>query len=142
LDLWLCWLIFSCIMFVVEIFTAGFFMFWFGIGGLVALVLALLGLELHIQMIAMLIVTVLLLIFTKPLVNKAIKKVPPTNTDAYIGKKAIVIKEINNIEGTGTVKVMGETWSAISTNDSIIPAKTQVIVEKVTGAKLEVKLSE
>ena len=117
-------------------------MFWFGIGGLVALVLALLGLELYIQMIAMLIVTVLLLIFTKPLVNKTIKKVPPTNTDAYIGKKAIVIKEINNIEGTGTVKVMGETWSAISTDDSIIPAKTQVIVEKVTGAKLEVKTSE
>ena len=117
-------------------------MFWFGIGGLVALVLALLGLELHIQMIAMLIVTVLLLIFTKPLVNKAIKKVPPTNIDAYTGKKAIVIKEINNIEGTGTVKVMGETWSAISTDDSIIPVKTQVIVEKVIGAKLEVKISE
>lgn len=117
-------------------------MFWFGIGGLVALVLALLGLELHIQMIAMLIVTVLLLIFTKPIVNKTVKKVPPTNVDAYIGKKAIVINEINNIEGTGTVKVMGETWSAISTDDSIIPAKTQVIVEKVTGAKLEVKISQ
>ena len=53
------------------------------------------------------------------------------NNDAMIGKKGIVIKEINSTEEVGQVKVAGELWSAITINDEKIKINEIVKVTKV-----------
>ena len=81
----------------------------------------------------------------KPLTKKLFKNKDNTkmNNDAMIGKKGIVIKEINSAEEVGQVKVAGELWSAITINDEKIKINEIVKVTKVDGVKLIVtKINE
>ena len=94
-----------------------------------------------IQSIVFVISSTLLLIFTRPLVNKFIKVPKEIKTNAYsiIGKKGIVISKINNIEGNGQVKIDGEIWSAKSLTDEDIPENSDVEIVEIDGVKAVVK---
>ena len=66
---------------------------------------------------------------------ESIKKLPS-------GKTGIVVKDINNIEGKGQVKVNGELWSAFSSDSrEIIKENSPVVIEGLEGVKLKVKKS-
>ena len=67
------------------------------------------------------------------------KKTILTNTNSLIGKKAIVIKEINNLQGTGQIKIGGEIWSAQNESDTTISENQEVEIIKIEGVKLIVK---
>ena len=127
------------ICFVIESFTIGFLVFWFGIGALAALVASLFISNIWIQSLIFIIVSSLLLIFTKPLVKKFVKEkdVIPTNVYSIIGKEGIVVEKIDTLNGVGKVKVNGELWSATSSEN--IEKGTKVKVLKVNGVKLEVE---
>lgn len=135
------WLVLAVIFFLGEAATVGFFVFWFGVGALVALLSSLVIESVAIQSAIFLIVSIVLLFFTRPLVNKFLMKTADVKTNAYSveGKKGRVNIEINPIEGTGQVKVSGELWSAKSSDESIIPVDTDIIVEKIDGVKLIVR---
>ena len=135
------WLLLAVIFFVGEAVTVGFFVFWFGVGALVALLASLFIDSLAVQSVLFLSVSIVLLFFTRPLVNKFLLKSNDVKTNAYSveGKKGRVNIEINPIEGTGQVKIAGELWSAKSNDDSVIPVDTDIIVEKIDGVKLIVR---
>ncbi len=137
--MWKFWLIVAGICFVIESFTIGFLVFWFGIGALAALVASLFISNIWIQSLIFIIVSSLLLIFTKPLVKKFVKEkdVIPTNVYSIIGKEGIVVEKIDTLNGVGKVKVNGELWSATSSEN--IEKGTKVKVLKVNGVKLEVE---
>lgn len=137
--MWKFWLIVAGICFVIESFTIGFLVFWFGIGALAALVASLFISNIWIQSLIFIIVSSLLLIFTKPLVKKFVKEkdIIPTNVYSIIGKDGIVVESIDTINGVGKVKVNGELWSATSLEN--IEKGTKVKVLKVNGVKLEVE---
>lgn len=136
------WLIVAAALFIGEMICPIFFMFWFAIGALVALVVSLITSNIIIQTGIFLAVSIILVIFTKPLTNKLFKNEAKDdlNMNGIIGKTAIVIRTIDNLNGTGEVKIHGETWSAIAENDGeIIEAEKQVEILKVDGVKLVVK---
>lgn len=137
--MWKFWLIVAGICFVIESFTIGFLVFWFGIGALATLVASLFISNIWIQSLIFIIVSSLLLIFTKPLVKKFVKEkdIIPTNVYSIIGKEGIVVESIDTINGVGKVKVNGELWSATSLEN--IEKGTKVKVLKVNGVKLEVE---
>ena len=137
--MWKFWLIVAGICFVIESFTIGFLVFWFGIGALAALVASLFISNIWMQSLIFIIVSSLLLIFTKPLVKKFVKEkdIIPTNVYSIIGKEGIVVESIDTINGVGKVKVNGELWSATSLEN--IEKGTKVKVLKVNGVKLEVE---
>lgn len=137
--MWKFWLIVAGICFVIESFTIGLLVFWFGIGALAALVASLFISNIWIQSLIFIIVSSLLLIFTKPLVKKFVKEkdVIPTNVYSIIGKEGIVVEKIDTLNGVGKVKVNGELWSATSSEN--IEKGTKVKVLKVNGVKLEVE---
>lgn len=137
--MWKFWLIVAGICFVIESFTIGFLVFWFGIGALAALVASLFISNIWIQSLIFIIVSSLLLIFTKPLVKKFVKEkdIIPTNVYSIIGKEGIVVESIDTINGVGKVKVNGELWSSTSLEN--IEKGTKVKVLKVNGVKLEVE---
>ncbi len=57
-----------------------------------------------------------------------------------IGRQAIVISEINNLEGIGQVNTGGMEWSARSSyHNVVLPAGTVVTVLGVDGVKLIVE---
>ena len=137
--MWAFWLIVSGICFIIEIFTVGFFVFWFGIGALIALATSLVVTNFFVQAVVFVISSALLLLFTKPLVNKFIKtdKTIPTNVYRIIEKEGIVVEDIDSLNCTGKVKVKGELWSAIADTD--IEKGSKIKVVSVNGVKLKVE---
>lgn len=139
--MWVFWLIAAGIFFIIEMATIGFLVFWLGIGALLAMVTSFITDSILIQSIVFVVTSTLLLIFTRPLVDKFIKTPKEVKTNAYsiIGKKAIVISKINNIEGLGQIKIDGEVWSAKSLTDDGIPENTEVEIVEIDGVKAVVK---
>ena len=137
--MWKIWLIISGICLIVESFTLGFFVFWFSIGAICALITSLFTTNIIIQSTVFVITSTLLLLLTKPLIKKFVKtpKTKPTNVYSIIGKEGIVLETIDSINGTGKVKVNGELWSAIS--DSNIEKNEKIKVISVNGVKLKVE---
>ena len=135
--MWQYWLIVAGIFLIAEIITTGFLVFWLGIGALIAMCISFFIDNLIIQMIIFLVSSVILIFTTKPFVKKFLNNDKKTETNAYsiIGKKALVIKDIDNIEGKGQIKVDGEIWSAESANDSNLEKGTEVKIIKIDGVK-------
>ena len=67
------WLILCGLCFIGEIVTVSFLLFVPGIAAFIAFILALFNLSMTVQIIVFVILTVLMLIFIRPLVNKLIK---------------------------------------------------------------------
>jgi len=135
--MWYIWLIAAGIFFVIEIATVGFLVFWLGIGALASMVVSFFTDSVLIQFAVFVVVSTILLIFTRPLVNKYIAKPgKPTNASTLINKHGIVTADINTIEGHGLVKVNNQIWSAKCESGSIIPEGTEVEVVKIEGVKL------
>ena len=138
--MYIVWICAGIIFGVLEAVTVQLVSVWFVIGSCAALVSSLLGAKLYVQIIVFIVTSVLMLLITRPIVKKKLTvKVEPTNADRCIGLIATVIEDINNIDGTGLVKVDGKIWTARSLDSSIIEKGTKVIIEKIDGVKLIVK---
>ena len=138
------WLILFVVLLVIEIFTMGLTTVWFAGGALVAFVLAFAGLGLPVQIIVFLLVSILLLVLTRPIAiqffNKERQK---TNADRLIGQKAVVLETIDTLHSTGRVEINGMEWSAKAEDTAaVIEAGTVVSVEGIQGVKLIVKKEE
>lgn len=135
------WLAFLIVMIVIEIISMGLTSIWFAGGALVAFVLALFNVPFLVQLIVGLIVSLVLLIFTRPIAVKYFNKDRVrTNVESMIGTQAIVINEIDNLQGVGRVTTGGKEWSARTTVDGItLPVGAVVIVKEVSGVKLIVE---
>lgn len=138
--MWQIWLIISGIFFIAEIITVGFLVFWFGVGALFAMIVSFFTSNVIIQTTVFVMSSAILLFATKPFVKKFLD-VKPTNTNAFsiIGKKALVIKEINSIQSSGQIKINGEVWSAEAENNEIIPENSEVEILYIKGVKAIVK---
>ena len=139
--MWQFWIIIAGLFFIFEMVTVGFLVFWFGIGSLIAMVVSLFTTNIAIQTAVFVFSSTLLLFFTRPFVNKFTKQDISIQTNAFsiIGKKGIVIKEIDPISGSGQVKVGTEIWSAKSSNDSKIEKGLEVEILEIDGVKAIVK---
>ena len=134
--MWMFWLIAAGIFFVGEMLTAGFLIFWLGVGSLLALVVSLFTSNLFVQTAIFVISSILLIFATKPLVDRFSKKdTIPTNVYTLTGKKGIVIETIDPTEGKGQIKVGGEVWSALCDEDLVIPKDSEVEILRIQGVK-------
>ncbi len=135
------WLAVLIVSILVEAGTMGLVSIWFAAGALVSWALAMFGVNEWIQCLAFVLVSGLLLFFTRPLVKKYVTpKIQPTNVDAIIGREGIVCEAIRPLEGTGQVKVGGQIWSARTDEQTdCIPEGTIVTVLRVEGVKLFVQ---
>lgn len=126
---------------IAEAVTAQLVSIWFVLGAVVGLVAALCGGNLYIQLIVFIVVSIIALVITRPLIKKYIKpKKEHTNADRVLTQDGIVVEEINNINGTGQVKIDGKIWTARSSDGNIIPVDSIVWTEKISGVKLIVKV--
>ena len=133
--LWLAALIFFI---VVEIATVGLTTIWFAGGALIAEIGQLFKAPFWLQVVLFLAVSVVLLLFTRPLAVKYINKNrTKTNVNSLVGKQAIVIEDIDNIKSLGRVRLQGIEWMA-RTADPEEKAQVDDVVHilAVEGVKL------
>ena len=135
------WLIILAVLLVIEAITVGLTTVWFAGGALVAALASNYGAGLALQLILFLGVSLVLLIFTRPLAVKYMSKdLEKTNVNSLTGKKAVVTQEINNLAQSGQVRLGDVEWTARSSEDDVvIPAEAVVEIESVSGVKLIVR---
>jgi membrane protein implicated in regulation of membrane protease activity len=140
IKIWWIWMIIAAIFVVGEIFTAGFFLLWFGVGAVVAGVLAILGLSFGWQLAAFAVVSLVLFASSRRFAERFSKKQPPgIGADRFIGKQGIVLEDVDNVGNVGRVRLDKEEWRADSETGAVIPAGTQVEVVRLDGTHLVVK---
>ena len=133
--LWLCAV---AILGVAEALTVTLTCIWFAVGALAAMIVALFGGELWLQILVFAIVSLVCVLALRPLAKTKIggsQKVP-TNAVRIIGQEVIVKEEIDNIAGTGAVAIDGTVWTARSTADAPIAAGCRVRVQRIEGVKV------
>ncbi|MGP1569743.1 MAG: NfeD family protein [Eubacteriales bacterium] len=132
------WVLLLLLLGLVEIFTQGLATIWFCGGALVAAVCAIVGFTLPVQIAVFISVSIVLLIFTRPIAMKKFNpKTIPTNVEALVGKIGIVTEKIQECD-TGQVRLNGLEWTAVAEDDSVIEKNTKVLVKKIEGVKLVV----
>lgn len=134
------WLIVFVVFAALELVSLGLTSIWFAIGALAACITSLFTGNWIIQAIVFIIVTVVVLIFLRPIAMKYINsKAEKTNIDSIEGKVGKVILEIDNVNAKGMVKIDGMEWTARSLENEIMKEGTLVEVVSVEGVKVIVK---
>ena len=147
--LWYVWLILSAIFIVAEMFTSGFVLLWFGVGALIAAVLALTGVvTLPIQVIVFLAVSIALTIASRTIFENVFMRLSPgrelkTGVDTLPGRIGIVVMASSGATREGAVRVFGSTWRAfpVEGEESLCEGE-QVRIERVEGASVYVSRIE
>lgn len=136
------WLIALVVFLVIEIVTLGLTTIWFAGGALVAFLAAMLDFPLVVQVVLFFCVTFILLLFTRPVVQKHLNNNRlKTNVNSMIGKEGKVTEAVDNFNGTGKVIIAGMEWTARSINeDTVIPVDAKITVREVQGVKVLVEL--
>lgn len=134
------WLVLAVVLGVFEAITPQLVSIWFALGAVGGCVTSLITDKIWIQIVVAVVITLISLVLTRPLAKRitTVKKTN-TNSDRNIGKTAVVIADIDNINAVGQVKVGYTVWSAKSVNDAVIAKDTKVIVKAIEGAKLVVE---
>ena len=137
----LCWLLLAALFIVIEIISLGLTTIWFAGGAFVAALAGLAGVSLTIQGALFLIVSIILLVLTRPVAVKYLdSKTQKTNSEALIGQKAVVLQTIDNLKTEGQVKVNGMEWTArAKTDEMVIPEGEVVTILEIQGVKLIVE---
>ncbi len=137
------WLVIVVVMAIIEIITLGLTTIWFAGGALIAFIASLFGAGLPVQIVLFIVVSFLLLAFTRPFAVKFVNKDRTrTNAESLIGKNAIVLSDINNLKAEGMVSVNGQEWTARTVDDTIIAKDAVVEIVQIKGVKLIVKAKE
>ena len=140
-DMTMMWLVLLIVCLVVEALTMGLATIWFAGGALVALLISAIHAPIWLQVVLFLAVSLLLLFYTRPIAKRYFNRnVTKTNVDSVIGQNAIVVEEIDNLQGKGRVTVAGQEWTARSVEENgKISEGAIVVVEAVSGVKLMVR---
>ena len=137
------WLALLVIFLVAESQTVTMVSLWFGIGALAALIAAMCGGEMWLQVVVFFAVSIALLAALRPIARKYFTpKITKTNVDSVIGTKGYVIADIDNLSATGQVKLGAMEWTARSSSGEKIPAGKLVQVDKIEGVKVFVTVVE
>ncbi len=138
------WLVLFVALLIVEIITMGLTTIWFAGGALAAFLAGFIGFGLAVQVIVFLVVSVLLLVLTRPIAVRYFNQErQKTNAERLIGEKALGLEDIDTLKAVGRVSVGGQEWSAKTDEpDGKIGRDTIVEVEGIQGVKLIVSKKE
>ena len=138
------WLGLMIVFLIIEAATVGLTAIWLAGGSLAALLTSLTGAGIIWQALVFLLVSFLLLIFTRPFAMKYINSHhEKTNYEGLIVTVVKVTEKVDNYAQTGTAVANGLEWTARSEKDGeTIEAGSLAKVTDVSGVKLILKFYE
>ena len=136
----LVWIIIAVIFAILEGIISGLVTIWFTIGGAAAAITVPLGASIPIQITVFFAVSLVLLIFTRPILAKRLKVGREKNyTEQLEGKPGLVVESLKPF-ASGQVKVNGIVWTAVGeTPEFAAEAGQRVEIVRVEGVKLIVR---
>lgn len=135
------WLAAAVVLLVVEGLAPGLVSIWFALGALAAMISAMAGAPLWLQVVWFFLVSIVTLLLTRPLAKKYVNgRAVHTNADMVLGQDCVVTEAIDNVLGTGAVSVGGKIWTArMAAADGKAPAGRVLRVLRIEGVKLVVE---
>ena len=143
-EMMILWIIVLIAAIFIEAMTMGLTSIWFAGGALTAIILELLNAGTYLQVIVFLVISLLLLYFTRPVAVKLFNKERvKTNAEGLIGKQAVVTDTIHNLKTTGKVVVAGQEWSARSSDEETVFETGEIVrIVDIKGVKLIVETAK
>jgi membrane protein implicated in regulation of membrane protease activity len=144
-NLWYLWFILGVLFIVAEIFTSGFVLLWFGVGALVAGLIAVLGLGLPLQVVAFLGVSIALTVASRTIFERVLMRGSPgrelkTGMELLPGRMGVVVTSSEGPLREGAVRVFGATWRAFpAEGDGPLREGERVQIDRVDGASVYVR---
>jgi membrane protein implicated in regulation of membrane protease activity len=134
------WVALVIIFSLIEAFTLGLTTIWFAISAFVMVFLSFFKITLDVQIFIFLLISGVLLFFTRPIAIKKLKtgKVK-TNVDSLVGMHALVTKKISEFD-RGEVKLNGQFWTSRSEDGSTINEGTKCEVVRIEGVQAIVRV--
>jgi len=132
---WLVWTIIAAVCAGAEAATLTLLLGFIALGATIALVVAVVGGPVAVQLVAFLVSAGALVGVVRPIAKAHLTQRPAltTGVDALIGKQALVIEQVDAHHGQ--VKIGGELWSARPyIHDQVLEPGTSVDVVKIEGA--------
>ncbi len=135
---WMIWLIVGLVLLIIELGMMSLFLLWIAIGAFVTGIVAIFVPTVWVQWLVFGVASIILLIATRPFARSVHASVTtPSNVDALIGARAMVIETIDPLKNIGRVRIGSDEWRARS--DETIPAESWAEVTTVQGATLLVR---
>lgn len=144
LDTWQLWMLAGIALWILEMFTPGFVAGVFGTACLVVAPFAGRGVSLTIQLLVFVVATAILFLLVRPIFLKLTAKSGPpekTNADAMVGRDGVAVSAIQPLPAGGRVKIGGEEWRAAPADSSAIPEGARILVIKIEGNTLYVRVA-
>ena len=133
------WVAVTIICVVIESLTLSLTTIWFGISSFVLVFLAFTPIPFGAQLFIFVALSLVLLIFTRPVVKKKInQKQIATNYERVIGQIALVTKKITALD-KGAIKINGMEWTAAVKEDITLEEGSKCIIEEIAGVTAYVK---
>ncbi len=128
------WLVAGLLLIAAEVLSSDFVLIMLGVGALVAAGSAALGASLGVEVAAFAVASLALITVARPMLKRRLHTAHvPTNTEALVGNKAVVVSR-TDAHG-GKVKLNGELWSARSFYETeVLEPGQEVTVMKISGA--------
>jgi membrane protein implicated in regulation of membrane protease activity len=134
------WVGIAVVLGIGELLTAGFFLLPFAVGAAAAAILAFLGVNLGLQLVTFVVISVVFLAVLQRFARQEQRDGPePAGAGRFPGKHAFVLEPVNRFEGTGSVRVETEQWRATTDGDEEIPVGDEVVITEVRGTRLVVE---
>jgi inner membrane protein len=146
---WIIWLIIAAIFIAAEVFTAGFFILWFGVGALAAALMAMAGVgSLAIQTLVFLAVSVILVLASRTIFERFLIRPSDPNRlksgiETIVGQVGVVVEPSQGSLHQGAVKVYGSVWTAFpSEGEWPLKEGDSVSVERIEGNSVFVRRTQ
>lgn len=133
------WIVVMVAAVVIEVASIQLLTIWFAIGAFCAMIAEAFSAPFYIQIFIFFFVSIVLLVFTRPILQKLMKKKTDTDINSDIGKTGTVTKTIDPSGSEGRVILGDISWNAKTKEAEIIPINSKVRVEEVDGTTLYVK---
>jgi len=134
------WVALVVVFSVIEALTLGLTTIWFAISAFVMVFLSFLKISIPVQITIFLLISGVLLYFTRPIAIKKLKtgKVK-TNVDSLVGMHALVTRKISEFD-RGEVKLNGQFWTARSEDGTTINEGIKCEVVRIEGVQAIVRI--
>lgn len=134
------WLGILVICIVIECFTFSLTTIWAALASVPLIFISRTSLSLQVQILIFAVITLLLIIGTRPLALKLLRKEKNENINNLEGQKVIVTKKITATEKGEAKASNGVIWTAKSNNSSEIEKDSVCRILKIEGNTLIVEL--
>lgn len=132
----LAWVVMVIAFGILEGMTVSLVSIWFCCGALVALIAAVLGASIGIQIGLFTLVSLVCIALVRPFAKKFLRtSEEKTNVDRILGAEGVVTEAISNRDAKGQIRVLGEYWTARTEHQEELPEGARVRVLRIEGVK-------